>query len=232
VIIATGVSYRRLNIPDLEELVGRGVYYGAPTSEMAAIASREAFIVGGGNSAGQAALSLARHAYRVTLLVRGTRLADSMSDYLIREISAAPNVDVAFRKQVVGVGGKGQLEYLLLKDLESENVYRNPAQGLFVLIGAEPHTEWLHDVLRCNPHGFIATGLDLLEDGRPPAEWPLERLPLPFETSMPNVFAIGDVRQQSIKRVASAVGEGSVAISVMFQHLRPGDGDQRANATR
>ena len=215
VIIATGVSYRRLGIPALEDLQGRGVFYGAAASEAPAMRGRTVFVAGAGNSAGQAALYLAKWASRVTVLVRAGSLADSMSDYLIREIGSAPNVDVCYRVQVAGGTGTGHLESLVLADTVSGARRSVPADALFVLIGAQPRTRWLAGTVARDRQGFIRTGPDLPAGTR----WPPGRPPLPLETSLPGVFAAGDVRQGSVKRVASAVGEGAATIPLVHRHL-------------
>jgi thioredoxin reductase (NADPH) len=219
VIIATGATYRRLGIPHLEALQGRGVFYGAATSEAPAMRGRNVFVAGGGNSAGQTALHLAKWAHQVTILVRGESLADTMSDYLIRQIDATPNIDVCYRVQVAdGTGtSTGGLESLALKDTASGERRSVPADALFVLIGSQPRTQWLGDAIARDQWGFILTGPDL-----PAAtghRWPPGRPPLPLETSLPGVFAVGDVRQGSVKRVASAVGEGAAAIPLVHRYL-------------
>jgi thioredoxin reductase (NADPH) len=213
VIIAGGAAYRRLAVPGLEALVGAGVFYGAATVQAPAMAGKHAVVVGGGNSAGQAALHLSKYAGQVSVVVRSRSLAASMSDYLIREIDAAPNVDVRYGVEVVGGGGNGRLEHLQLRDRFSGEVGSLPAAGLFVLIGAEPFTAWLPDRLGRDRWGYLLTGADARET------WPLERAPLPLETTMPGVFAVGDVRHGSVKRVASAVGEGSMCIHQVHQYL-------------
>ena len=220
VVIATGVTYRRLGIPRLEDLQGRGVFYGAATSEAPAMRGRNVFVAGGGNSAGQAALYLAKWADQVTVLVRAGSLADSMSDYLIREIGSAPNVDVRYRVQVAdGTGtGTGHLESLVLRDTASGARRSVPADALFVLIGAQPRTQWLADSVARDQRGFILTGPDL--PGGTGTGWPPGRPPLPLETSLPGVFTAGDVRQGSVKRVASAVGEGAAAIPLVHRYLQ------------
>ena len=219
VVLATGASYRRLGVPGLEALVGAGVFYGAAVSEARAIEGQEVYVVGGANSAGQAAMHLSKYASRATLLVRGRSLATSMSEYLIKEIEAADNVDVRFNTRVVEGGGEGRLEHLVLKDSTSGLTENVPAAALFILIGAEPRTGWLPEEIERDNRGFIVTGQDLLRNGHPPQGWPLERAPLLLETSMPGVFAAGDVRHRSVKRVASAVGEGSIAIQLVHEHL-------------
>jgi thioredoxin reductase (NADPH) len=220
VVIATGMAYRRLGIPALDALTGAGVFYGAAASEARAMKDRHVFVVGGANSAGQAALHLARYAARVTVLVRGRSLADSMSEYLIREIESAPNVTVRRGVAVTGGAGQGRLERLTLTGTESGAAETVAAGALFVLIGAEPRTRWLSGAVRRDPSGFVLTGTDLLQDGRVPDRWPLRRQPMLLESSLPGVFAAGDVRHGSVKRVASAVGEGSIAIHLVHDHLR------------
>jgi thioredoxin reductase (NADPH) len=220
VVIATGVSYRRLGIPALDALIGAGVFYGAATTEAAAMKGEDVFVVGGANSAGQAAVHLARYAARVTLLVRGPSLTDSMSEYLIKEIAGTPNIAVRHNTVVVGGGGTGRLESLTLQDRVSGTTETVPAVAVFVLIGAEPRTQWLPDAVLRDRWGFLVTGTDLIADGYPPAGWPLPRPPMYLESSLPGVFAVGDVRRGSVKRVASAVGEGSIAIRLVHDYLR------------
>ncbi len=216
VVIACGVSYRRLDVSDLEALIGAGVFYGAPVVEAAAFTAQHVYIVGGGNSAGQAARHLARYADRVTVLVRSESLAQSMSDYLIHEISASPAIDVRHSTDVVGGGGDGQLEWLELRDRRTGDVETVPAAAVFVLIGALPNTDWLDHVVARDQWGYILTANDIAHES---AAWPEDRAPLAFETSIPGVFAVGDVRHGSVKRVASAVGEGSVAIRSVHDYL-------------
>ena len=213
VIIATGVSYRRLGIAGLESLAGAGVFYGASTIEAQAVAGRPVFVVGGGNSAGQAALHLSKYAAQVTLLVRSGSLAASMSDYLTRQIGSAANVHVRYRSEVAGGGGDGHLEHLLIRDRDSGQTETVPAAGLFILIGAEPFTGWLPGAIARDQWGFILTGPDAAP------RWALPRAPFPFETTAPGVFAVGDVRHGSVKRVASAVGEGSIVVRLVHEYL-------------
>ena len=215
VVLACGVSYRRLGVPALEALVGAGVVYGAAVGEAQALAGQRVFVVGGGNSAGQAAMHLARYAEQVTILIRSDSLAQSMSDYLINEIDAAHNIDVRRSVEVADGGGDGRLEWLNLKDRQTGEVQTLPAAAVFVLIGAQPHTDWLPGDVARDRWGYILTGDGVARD----APWSGERPPLPFETSLPGVFAVGDVRQGSAKRVASAVGEGSVAIRSVHDYF-------------
>src|SRR5262249_43057732 len=202
----------RLGIPSLDRLIGAGVFYGAATSEARAMEDREVFVVGGANSAGQAAVHLARYAARVTMLVRGQSLAEGMSDYLVTQIASTPNIAVRHNVAVTGGGGTERLESLTLLDRVSGTTQTVPAAAMFVLIGAEPHTQWLPDHIARDQWGFVVTGTDLLAGGAPPQDWPLQRLPMLLETSLPGVFAAGDVRRGSVKRVAAAVGGGSIGI--------------------
>ena len=218
VVIATGAAYRRLGIPALEALQGRGVFYGAAVSEAPAMRGRTVFVAGGGNSAGQAALHLAKWASRVRILVRAQSLADSMSDYLIRQIAAAPNIDACYGVQVADGSGTGRLESLVLQDIASGARRSVPADALFVLIGSQPQTQWLGEAVVRDQQGFILTGPDLLAGTG--HRWPHGRSPLPLETSLPGVFAAGDVRQGSVKRVASAVGEGAATIPLVHRYLQ------------
>jgi thioredoxin reductase (NADPH) len=208
IVIATGVSYRTLDSPSLEPFNGLGVYYGAATSEAASLADQEVFVVGGGNSAGQAAVYLARFASRVTMLVRGRSLAESMSAYLITEIGATPNIDVMYGVEVVGGAGDGRLETIDVRHRRSGAVDTLPAAALFILIGAEPFTQWLPSDVARDDWGFVMTG--------PSEEAPSRR---PFESTLTGVFAVGDVRRDSTKRVASAAGEGAVCVRFVHEYL-------------
>jgi thioredoxin reductase (NADPH) len=183
------------------------------------VEGQEVFVVGAGNSAGQAAVHLAGHAAAVTVVVRGDALGASMSDYLVRQIQALPNVRVRLRTEVVDGRGGGRLERLTLRDNLSGATESVPAAALFVLIGAEPRTQWLGEVVARDDRGYILTGHDLLQAGKPPPGWPLERPPLLFETTVPGVFAAGDVRHRSVKRVASAVGAGAIAVQLVHEYL-------------
>jgi len=217
VVITTGAAYRRLGVPALEDLQGRGVFYGAGVSEAPAMRGRKAYVIGGGNSAGQAAMHLSKWAQQVTILVRAQSLADSMSDYLIREIDAAPNVDVLYGVQVAGGAGTDRLESLVLEDRGTGARRTVPADGLFILIGSQPRTDWLGENVARDQWGFILTGPDL--PGGPSANGQAGRPPLTHETSLPGVFAAGDVRRGSVKRVASAVGEGAITIPAVHRYL-------------
>ena len=188
-------------------------------TEAKAMRGQDVYVVGGANSAGQAASHLSEYASRVTLVVRGRSLSTSMSDYLIKEIEAAHNIDVLYGTRVVDGGGDGRLELLMLEDLESGRTETVPAAALFVLIGAKPRTGWLPDEIVRDRRGYVVTGPDLLTDWRPPKGWSLGRYPLPKETSLPGVFAAGDVRYGSVKRVASAVGAGAIAIQSVHEHF-------------
>jgi thioredoxin reductase (NADPH) len=217
VLLASGVSYRQLGAPGITDLVGAGVFYGSALSEAPAMYDQQVFIVGAGNSAGQTAIYLARSARSVSLLVRGESLAKSMSDYLVTEIESTPRVDVRPHTEVAAACGDRRLTALALRDRASGREETVPAAALFVMIGATPHTDWLPGDVARDRHGFILTGRDLPGDDR---GGPGQPTPLPLETSLPGVFAAGDVRAGSVKRVASAVGEGSVAIPQVHQHLR------------
>ncbi len=218
VIAAPGIAWRRLGVPRLEALVGSGVFYGAAASETQAMEERDVFVVGAGNSAGQTALHLARRARQVTMLVRGESLARSMSEYLIREIEATPNLAVQLNTEVTDGRGIEHLDALILHDVLQDRIEPVPAAALFVLIGGEPRTQWLPGTVQTD-HGYILTGRDVVRDGVAGAGWPLDRAPLPLETSVPGVFAVGDARYRSLKRVASAVGDGATAVRLAHEYL-------------
>jgi thioredoxin reductase (NADPH) len=215
VILATGASYRRLHAPALDAFNGAGVFYGAPASQAHALSGKDAYIAGGGNSAGQAGLHLARYARRVTLVVRAASLEAGMSDYLVRHVRVTPNLDVRTGTEVVSGGGDGRLQELVLREAATGDETTVGADALFVLIGARPHTDWLPPEIARDAGGFLFTGDDVRSD----RGWPLERRPFALETSMPGVLAAGDVRHASVKRVASAVGEGSIAVQIAHNLL-------------
>jgi len=218
VVIATGVTWRRLGVPALEALVGAGVYYGAAAAEARASEGRHVFVIGAANSAGQAAIHLAKYAASVTMLHRGPNLHGSMSEYLITEIRNTANIVVRPATEVIDGGGRGSLQTLTLRHRPAGTTEVVSASALFVMIGTEPHTEWLEGSLARDAEGFILTGEDL-HSLNEPHRWPLERPPLLLETSMPGVFAAGDVRHRSIKRVATATGEGACAVQLLHQYL-------------
>jgi thioredoxin reductase (NADPH) len=212
VLLATGASYRRLGVPELEAMNGAGVFYGGSTSEAHGLTDGDVYVVGGANSAGQAALHLARYARQVTLVARADSLDAGMSHYLVRQVEATPRLQVRLGTEVVGGSGDGWLERLVLRDRESGRKETVNADGLFLMIGAHPHTDWLPSEIERDAGGFVLTGPDVDK-----ARWSAERDPLLLETSLPRVFAAGDVRHGSVKRVASAVGEGSVAIQLLHR---------------
>jgi thioredoxin reductase (NADPH) len=219
VILATGVSYRQLAAPGVEELTGRGVYYGSTLTETDSCAGQEVFIVGGANSAGQAAVYLSRHARAVTMLVRGASLESSMSYYLIKQIADIPSITVRTCTDVVAADGDDHLESLTLRDSATGTTQVVKAQLLFVFIGAAPRTEWLDGVVARDARGFVLAGPDLGADGHRPAGWVPDRAPYHLETSVPGVFVAGDARAESAKRVASAVGEGAMAVMLVHRYL-------------
>jgi thioredoxin reductase (NADPH) len=213
VLLATGAEYQRIGLPELEALNGAGVFYGGTASEASRMAGREVYVVGGANSAGQAALHLARYADHVTLVVRSDSLAAGMSSYLVHQVEDTPRLDVRVATEVVGGGGAARLEHLVLRDRTTGAEETVPADGLFLMIGARPHTGWLPDSIARDERGFVFTGSDVVPTGA----WSLAREPLSLETSVPGVFAAGDLRHAAVRRVASAVGEGSVAVQLLHQ---------------
>ena len=225
VVLATGAEYRRLEVGELEALAakGAGVFYGGPATEAPAMDGREVYVVGGANSAGQAALHLAEYADRVTIVVRKDSLAAGMSHYLVQQIEASAGIEVRLETEVVGGGGDGRLERLELRDRRDGSVETVGAEGLFLMIGARPNTAWLPEGILCDPAGFIRTGTAVAES----PSWPLPRSPFGLETAMPGVFAVGDVRAGSPNRVASAVGEGSIAVRLVHE-LFAAEGRPRA----
>jgi thioredoxin reductase (NADPH) len=212
VVLATGVTYRRLGVPALEELVGSGVFYGASISQAQALAGQKVYIVGGGNSAGQAAMHLSRHCEHVTLVIRSSSLTTSMSAYLIHQIDVVPNIDVTVETEVVDADGDGRLEHLTLRHRRTGRDERVEAAALLVMIGAQPRSEWLPDSIERDERGFLVTDRDISGP-----RWALGRQPYSLETSLPGVFAVGDVRKGSVKRVASAAGEGAIVVPSIIE---------------
>jgi thioredoxin reductase (NADPH) len=219
VILATGVAYRQLAAPGVAELTGRGVFYGSALTEATSCTDHDIFIVGGANSAGQAAVYLAKSARSVTILVRGPSLEKSMSHYLIQQVESIPAISVRTHTEVAAAHGTDHLERLTLLDRDTGATETVDAQWLFVFIGAAPLTEWLDGVVERDERGFVLTGPDLMVDGKTPPGWPLDRPPYHLETSVPGVFVAGDVRAESAKRVASAVGEGAMAVMLVHRYL-------------
>ncbi|MFF3439081.1 FAD-dependent oxidoreductase [Streptosporangium sp. NPDC002721] len=217
VILATGVSYRRLNAPGLDDFIGSGCYYGAALTEAPECANRDVYIVGAANSAGQSAVYLSGYASKVHLIVRSDGLERTMSHYLIEQIARIPNIEVHTETEVVGAEGEGHMERITLKGPEGERTVE--AEWLFVFIGAQPITDWLGETIERDERGFVLTGPDLTADENRPRNWPLRREPYHLETNVPGVFAAGDVRADSIKRVASAVGEGAMAVALVHRYL-------------
>ena len=219
-MIATGASLRTLDIPGIEALTGAGVYYGAALTEAAHYKGKPMFVVGGANSAGQGAMFFSRYASKVTMLVRGSSLQKDMSQYLIDQINCTENIDVRVRTSIFEAIGTDRLEALVIKDNDTGDIETVPAAALFVFIGAKPYSEFVADVVERNEAGFILTGSDLIRDGRRPRNWRLNRDPFMLETNVPGIFAVGDIRQDTIRRVASAVGQGSTAVSFVHQYLK------------
>ncbi len=218
-VIATGVSVRKLDVPGVDKVTGAGVYYGAARTEAASYQGKHVFVVGGANSAGQGAVFLSRYAERVSILVRGS-LDKSMSRYLIEQIERRDNIDVELGAEIVEVHGGDRLEAITIRNRETGETREQPAPAIFVYIGASPHTEMLGDLIAMSPTGFVLTGPDLSIDGQRPAGWKLKRNPYLMETNVPGIFAAGDVRHGVIRRVASAVGQGSAAISFVHEYLK------------
>ncbi len=218
-LVATGVQWRQLDAPGVEQLTGAGIYYGAAMTEAMSTKDEDVFIVGGANSAGQAAMYFSKYARRVVMLVRGSTLASSMSQYLINQLKETKNVQIEFNSSVIEAYGENHLEAISIHCSTTNEINKVPANSLFIMIGAAPNTKWLAEVIERDERGFILSGPDLMRDGKPPKGWPLDRDPGLLETSVPGIFVVGDVRHGSVKRVASGVGEGSVAVSFVHQYL-------------
>ncbi len=219
-LISTGVSYRKLDVPGIEALTGAGVYYGAAMIEAVSCQDGDVYLVGGANSAGQAAMYFSKYAQQVTILVRGDSLSKSMSQYLIDQIERTPNIRVRVCTEVVAVHGSDHLETITISDTANRKEETVPSSGLFVFIGAIPHIDWINGLVACDKAGFILSGPDLLHNGKRPKGWTLNRDPFLLETSVPGIFVAGDVRSGSVKRVASGVGEGAIAVSLIHQYLK------------
>src|ERR1041384_369269 len=218
-LVATGVQWRKLDAPGVERLTGAGIYYGAAMTEAMSTKGEDVYVVGGANSAGQAAMHFSRYARRVVMLVRGSSLAASMSQYLINQLKATPNIQIEYNTSVVEAHGDNHLEAISIHCAETNEINKVPANGLFIMIGAEPNTDWLANIVERDERGFIYSGPHLTSDGKSPNGWKIDRDPGLLETNVPGIFVVGDVRHGSVKRVASGVGEGSVAISFVHQYL-------------
>jgi thioredoxin reductase (NADPH) len=217
VLVSVGVDYRKLNVPGIDQFTGAGVYYGAAMAEAISCRNEDIYIVGGANSAGQAAMHFSKYAHKVTMLVRGDSLEKSMSKYLIDQIAGTSNIEVQTRSEICEVQGNGRLECLKVRNQQGECVCA--ASGLFIFIGAAPQTNWLPESIMRDPNGFLLSGPDLKMEGKMPKIWKEDRAPYLLETSTPGVFVAGDARYGSVKRVASAVGEGSISVQFMHQYL-------------
>jgi thioredoxin reductase (NADPH) len=218
-MIASGVQWRRLDAPGIDRLQGAGVYYGGGSTEALSCKGETIYVVGGANSAGQAAMNFAKYAEQVVMAVRGASLASTMSQYLIDQIKETPNIQVWANASVVEAHGDTRLEEISVLCSDTNKVERVPASSMFIFIGAQPRTDWLGTLVERDERGFLLTGPDLIRDGQRPKGWPLDRDPFLLETNVPGLFAVGDVRHGSVKRVASGVGEGSVAVQFIHQYL-------------
>jgi thioredoxin reductase (NADPH) len=218
-LLAMGVQWRTLDVPGIERLQGAGVYYGGGTSEAIACKGETVFVIGGANSAGQAAMHFSKFAQKVVMLVRGVSLASTMSHYLIEQIEKTPNIELWPQTSVVEVHGESRLSAITIQRAATGQKEQLPATSLFIFIGAQPRTEWLSGLIERDERGFILSGPDLLRDGKRPKSWTLDRDPGLLETNVPGIFVVGDVRHGSVKRVASGVGEGAVVVQFMHQYL-------------
>ena len=219
ILLATGMTVRCLGVPGYEKFEGAGVYYGAVPSEAATYAGGHVYVVGGANSAGQGAMMFSRFADRVTMIVRGQHLEAKMSQYLVDQIKGQANIDVLLNTQVEEVVGAERVEAIRHRDLTTNEVSESLASAIFIFVGAVPHSSVVEGTVAMNDQGFIYTGPDIFLNGGKPDSWNVERQPLPLETSVPGIFAAGDVRHGVVRRVASAVGQGSVAISMVHKYL-------------
>jgi thioredoxin reductase (NADPH) len=218
-MIASGVQWRRLDAPGVDKLQGAGIYYGGGSTEALSCKGEMVYIVGGANSAGQAAMNFARYAERVVMIVRGSSLASTMSQYLIDQVKETPNIQLWAHASIAEVHGDSHLEEISVMCSDTNTIERVPASAMFIFIGALPRTDWLGDLVERDERGFILTGPDLIREGNRPKGWTLDRDPFLLETNVPGIFAVGDVRHGSVKRVASGVGEGSVAVQFIHQYL-------------
>jgi thioredoxin reductase (NADPH) len=218
-MIASGVQWRKLAAPGIDKLQGAGVYYGGGATEALSCKGEKVYVIGGANSAGQAAMNFAKYAESVVMVVRGVSLASTMSQYLIDQIKETPNIQVWANASVSEAHGDTRLEEISVLCSDTNSVERVPATAMFIFIGALPRTDWLGSLVERDERGFLLTGPDLIRDGQRPKGWPLDRDPFLLETNVPGLFAVGDVRRGSVKRVASGVGEGSVAVQFIHQYL-------------
>jgi thioredoxin reductase (NADPH) len=220
VVIAAGVQWRRLDVPGMDRLTGAGIYYGAAATEASSCKGEDVYIVGGANSAGQAAVYFSDVARSIKMIVRGASLSKSMSHYLVERIETIPNISVIANAEVTEVDGRNRLEEITLHHHDTQVTEKLPAAALFMFIGAEPHTEWLDGVVCRDRNGFLVTGANLIQNEKRPAGWNLDRDPYLLETNLPGVFAIGDVRDGAVRRVANSVGEGSVVLYFIHQYMQ------------
>lgn len=218
-LVATGVEWRKLDAPGVERLTGAGIYYGAAMTEAMSTRDEVVYVVGGANSAGQAAMYFSKYARKVVLLVRGSTLATSMSQYLADQLAQTPNIQIEFNSEIVEAHGDQHLEAVSIHCTVTGELNKVPANSLFIMIGAAPNTKWLEDIVERDERGFILSGPDLMREGKRPPGWTLDRDPGLLETNVPGIFVVGDVRYGSVKRIASGVGEGSVAVSFVHQYL-------------